>query len=112
MRDWSWHSDYFGYQKACLGPVEMRCFCQPWEKINNREYALSNFSALLKFYLVFPLCLSLALLPSLSKILTLVLLFCFSQPWESGALFVCCCGFVCLEGKPPPQADCLLATSK
>lgn len=63
MRDLSWHSDYFGCQKACLGPVEIRCFCQPWEKINYREYALSDFSALPKFYLVFPPLSSLAPLP-------------------------------------------------
>lgn len=30
----------------------MSCFFQPWEKINYREYALSDFSALLKFYFV------------------------------------------------------------
>lgn len=66
----------------------------------------------LNFTFCFPLCLSLAPLPRLSKILTLVLFFCFSQAWESGARFACCSGFLCLEGKPPPQADCLLATSK
>lgn len=76
MRDLGWHSDYFGCQKACLGHVEMRCFCQPWEKISCREYALSDFSALLKFYLVFP---SLSLISTSPQ--------CLQNP-DTGAVFL------------------------
>lgn len=80
----------------------MCCFCQPWEKINYGEYALSDFSALIKFYLVLPSLSLISTTPQPLQNLTRVLFFCSSQPWELGAL--CAVVALCVSrGSPHPK---------